>query len=186
MKLSQHRFLESINGETKMPNHTHNEVLIETNTNEEQEILALQILKNDLGIKNGQFDFNGIVPMPKEIRKGAEISTEDFLDGKEIKDYELVMGKYVPKDWKIRNKLIRDYGSDNWYDWAKNHWGTKWNAYDVEICEDKENYLQVDFTTAWDSPREVAEKLSKYCKKHNLSLDWSATHEGEEGYEQII
>ena len=169
-----------------MPNHTQNEVLIGTNTNEEQEILALQILKNDLGIKDGQFDFNGIVPMPKEIRKGAEISTEDFLDGKEIKDYELVMGKYVPKDWKIRNKLIRDYGSDNWYDWAKNHWGTKWNAYDVEICEDKENYLQVDFTTAWDSPREVAEKLSKYCKKHNLSLDWSATHEGEEGYEQII
>jgi len=169
-----------------MPNHTHNEVLIETNTNEEQEILALQILKNDLGIKDGQFDFNGIVPMPKEIKKGAEISAEDFLDGKEIKDYELVMGKYVPKDWKIRNKLIRDYGSDNWYDWAKNHWGTKWNAYDVEICEDKENYLQVDFTTAWDSPRGVIGRLSKYCKKHNLSLDWSATHEGEEGYEQII
>ena len=119
-----------------MPNHTTNEVLIETNTNEEQEILALQILKNDLGIKDGQFDFNGIIPMPEEIRKGAEISIEDFVDGDEPEGYENVMGKYVPK--------------------------------------------------AWDSPREVAEKLSKYCKKHNLSLDWSATHEGEEGYEQII
>ena len=169
-----------------MPNHTTNEVLIETNTNEEQEILALQILKNDLGIKDGQFDFNGIIPMPKEIRKGAEISTEDFLDGKEIKDYELVMGKYVPKDSGIRDMLVIKYGSDNWYDWSCAWWGTKWNAYEVEICQDDESILQVDFLTAWDSPRGVVKKLSKYCKKHNLSLDWSATHEGEEGYEQVI
>ena len=169
-----------------MPNHTTNEVLIETNTNEEQEILALQILKNDLGIKDGQFDFNGVIPMPNEIKKGAEINIEDFTNGDEPGGYENVMGRYVPKDQKIRNMLVIKYGSDNWYDWSCAWWGTKWNAYDVEICEDKENYLQVDFTTAWDSPREVAEKLSKYCKKHNLSLDWSATHEGEEGYEQII
>jgi len=84
MKLSLLRFLESSNGETRMPNHTQNEVLIETNTNEEQEVLALQILKNDLGIKDGQFDFNGVIPMPNEIKKGAEINIEDF--------------KYVPKD----------------------------------------------------------------------------------------
>ena len=85
-----------------MPNHTTNNVLIETNTNEEQEILALQILKNDLGIKDGQFDFNGIIPMPKESKKGAEISIEDFVDGDEPEGYENVMGKYVPKDLKIR------------------------------------------------------------------------------------
>ena len=169
-----------------MPNHTHNEMLIETNTNDDQEILALQILKNDLGIEDGKFDFNGVIPMPDELKKGAEMSTEDFLDGKEIKDYELVMGKYVPKDLKIRKNLVLKYGFDNWYDWSNSWWGTKWNAYDVEICEDKENYLQVDFTTAWDSPRGVIGRISKYCKKHNLSLDWSATHEGEEGYEQII
>jgi len=169
-----------------MPNHTQNEVLIETNTNEEQEILALQILKNDLGIKDGQFDFNGVIPMPDELKKGAEMSTEDFLDGKEIKDYELVMGKYVPKDLKIRKMLVIKYGSDNWYDWAKDHWGTKWNAYDVEICQNEESTLQVDFTTAWDSPREIVEKISDYCQRYNLSLDWSAHHEGEEGYEQVI
>ena len=169
-----------------MPNHTQNEVLIESNTNDEQEILALQILKNDLRIEDGQFDFNGIIPMPDEIRKGAEISIEDFVDGDEPEGYENVMGKYVPKDLKIRKMLVIKYGSDNWYDWAKDWWGTKWNAYEVEICQDNESSLQVDFCSAWDSPREVAEKLSKYCKKHNLSLDWSATHEGEEGYEQII
>ena len=153
-----------------MPNHTTNEVLIETNTNEEQEILALQILKNDLGIKDGQFDFNGIIPMPKEIKKGAEISIEDFVDGDEPEGYENVMGRYVPKDKKIRKMLVIKYGSDNWYDWAIAWWGTKWNAYDVEICQDEKSTLQVDFCSAWDSPREVAEKLSKYCKKHNLSL----------------
>ena len=169
-----------------MPNHTHNEVLIGTNTNEEQEILALQILKNDLGIGDGKFDFNGIIPMPKEIKKGAEISIEDFVDGDEPEGYENVMGKYVPKDQKIRKMLVIKYGSDNWYDWACDHWGTKWNAYDVEICQDEESTLQVDFTTAWDSPREIVEKISDYCQRYNLSLDWSAHHEGEEGYEQVI
>jgi len=169
-----------------MPNHTQNEVLIESNTNDEQEILALQILKNDLRIEDGQFDFNGIIPMPDEIRKGAEISIEDFVDGDEPEGYENVMGKYVPKDQKIRRNLVLKYGSDNWYDWAIAWWGTKWNAYDVEICQDEESTLQVDFTTAWDSPREIVEKISDYCQKYNLSLDWSAHHEGEEGYEQII
>ena len=169
-----------------MPNHTTNNVLIETNTNEEQEVLALQILKNDLGIKNGQFDFNGIIPMPAEIKKGAEISIEDFVNGDHPGGYENVMGRYVPKDLEVRNMLVLKYGSDNWYDWSNSCWGTKWNAYDVEIHQDDETTLELDFYTAWDSPREVAKKLSKYCKKHNLSLDWSATHEGEEGYEQII
>ena len=181
MKLSQHRFLESTNGETRMPNHTHNEVLIGTNTNGEQEILALQILKNDLGIKDGQFDFNGIIPMPKEMRIRSLIP----YGKKETKDHELVNGKYVPKDQKIRDKLVIKYGSDNWYDWACDHWGTKWNAYDVEISQDHESTLQVDFLTAWDSPREIVEKIFDYCRRYNLYLDWSAHHEGEEGFEQV-
>ena len=187
MKLNLHQFLELNNGETKMPNNTLNEVIIQTNTNEEQEILALQILRNDLGIGDGTFDFNGIVPMPKEIKKSAEISVEDFLNGEDAPDgYENINGHYVPKDLVVRNKLIKDHGADNWYDWSCNNWGTKWNSYEVEVHQDKESILEIDFSTAWDSPRGVVEKIFDYCQDHNLALSWVATHEGEEGFEQII
>ena len=76
-----------------MPNHTTNFVTIETNTNVQEEIKALEELKNDLRIKADMFYFNGIVPMPEEIKKGASL---DFHNKDE--DYINVMGVYVPKD----------------------------------------------------------------------------------------
>ena len=127
-----------------MPNHTQNIVSIETNTNVQEEILALQELKTDLKIKEGKFDFNGIIPMPQDIKKG-----------------------------------------DNWYDFSRLHWGTKWNAYEVEILQDEDWSLFVSFLTAWDSPRGIVEKIKAYCNQHHLHLDWTAEHEGEDGIEQI-
>ena len=47
-----------------MPNHTTNFVTIGTNTNVDEEILALQELKTDLIIRHNEFDFEGIMPMP--------------------------------------------------------------------------------------------------------------------------
>ena len=44
-----------------MPNHTTNFVTVGTNTNVDEEILALQELKTDLNIKEGEFDFEGII-----------------------------------------------------------------------------------------------------------------------------
>ena len=164
-----------------MPNHTTNEVLIETNTNEEQEILALQILRNDLGIGDGKFDFNGIVPMPKELEKGAMIEFDNCPS-----DYENVEGYFVPKSYLVCKRWIEQFGTDNWYDWSRMNWGTKWNAYEVEVHQDKESILEIDFSTAWDSPRGVVEKIFNYCQDYNLALDWIATHEGEEESEQII
>jgi len=163
-----------------MPNHTTNFVTIETNTNVDEEIQALEELKNDLRIKEGKFDFEGIVPMPEEIKKGA---TLDFHNKDE--DYINVMGVYVPKDELARRRLKLDYGCDNWYDFACLHWGTKWNAYSVEVEQDDTHMLYVIFSTAWDSPRGIAERIKRYCEQHNLVLDWYAQHEFEEGTEQI-
>tara|TARA_R100000234_G_C4953848_1_gene158644 strand:+ start:318 stop:812 length:495 start_codon:yes stop_codon:yes gene_type:complete len=164
-----------------MPNHTQNFVTIETNTNVDEEIQALEELKNHLRIKEGKFDFEGIVPMPEEIKKGATLDFHNKDEG-----YINVMGVYVPKDELARRKLKLDYGADNWYDFACLHWGTKWNAYSVEVEQDDTHMLDVSFCTAWDSPREIAERIKIYCEKHNLVLDWYAQHEFEEGTEQIV
>ena len=163
-----------------MPNHTINIVSIETNTNVQEETLALQELKTDLKIKEGKFDFNGIIPMPKELEKGATLDFEN-----EHKDYVLEGGVYKPKSPLTRKRLMVEYGCDNWYDFSRLHWGTKWNAYEVEILQDEDWTLFVSFLTAWDSPRGITEKIKAYCNQHNLYLGWTAEHEGENGIEQI-
>jgi len=169
-----------------MPNHTTNFVTIETNTNVQEEIQALEELKNDLRIKEDMFDFNGIIPMPEEIKKGATLGL-DMETGEKVehKDYVLDGGVYKPKHRLARKRLMMEYGCDNWYDFANLHWGTKWNAYEFELIQDEEHILFVSFLTAWDSPRGIAEKLNSYCEQHNLVLDWTAEHEFEEGTEQI-
>ena len=163
-----------------MPNHTTNFVTIETNTNVDEEIQALDILKNDLRIKEDEFDFNGVIRMPNEIRKGTEMSLDNCSD-----DYVLDNGVFKPKHRLARKRLMVEYGADNWRDFAKLHWGTKWNSYEVEVLTDEEHILFVSFLTAWDTPRGIADKIRKYCEQHNLVLDWVAEHEDEDGIEQI-
>ena len=165
-----------------MPNHTTNFVTIETNTNVDEEIQALEELKNDLRIKEDMFDFNGIIPMPEELRRGAKVT----LDNEDShQDYENIQGVYKPKNSTTRKYLMMEYGADNWYDFACLHWGTKWNSYQFELIQDDTHMLDVSFRTAWDSPREIAKRIKEYCEQHNLVLDWYAQHEFEEGTEQI-
>jgi len=169
-----------------MPNHTTNFVTIETNTNVQEEIQALEELKNDLRVKEDMFDFNGIVPMPEEIKKGATLGI-DMETGKiiEHKDYENDGGVYKPKHRLTRKRLMVEYGADNWRDFGNLHWGTKWNSYEFELIQDEEHVLFVSFLTAWDSPREIAQRINVYCEQHNLILNWVAEHEDEEDIEQI-
>jgi hypothetical protein len=84
-------------------------------------------------------DFDKIVPMPAELH-----------------------GTRSPVE-KRDPFLIAKYGSDNWYDWACQNWGTKWNAsgsQDVKLNE-KGNRLTIVFDTAWATPAPVIEALSE-------------------------
>ena len=64
---------------------------------------------------------------------------------------------------ETRPELEKKYGFSDWYGWANNNWGTKWNVYandfypenpKVELSED-DNYeasLSFGFDTAWAPP----------------------------------
>lgn len=59
------------------------------------------------------------------------------------------------------NKIIPEpkYKNGNdWYDWRIKHWGTKWNAYE-QSKQEESNKLR--FWTAWSTPVEIFEALSK-------------------------
>jgi hypothetical protein len=159
-----------------MPNHTTNYVDVSVNSGCEKEQLALAELKTKLSIFDGKFDFNGIIPMPKELEKGAMIGFDNCPS-----DYEHSnMGCYVPKDRILRQRWRIDFGADNWYEWSYAHWGTKWNAYDVEIESNFDDELSLSFYSAWSPPVPIFAKMKEYCQEHNLNLSWDFCDEGEE------
>ena len=83
----------------------------------------------------------------------------------------------------------KKYGAENWYDWACNNWGTKWNSCHTEIIEDEKDGLTYTFDTAWDCPREVVEKLQHILDEELpfISIEsWGCVHEDGQEFEQII
>ena len=86
---------------------------------------------------------------------------------------EYLFEKY-PKEEVIRSyTCLQKYGTDNWYDWSIEHWGTKWDAYD---CQGSPQEGTLIFFTAWNPPDEIIKAL---CKKYpNSDLDWFYEEEG--------
>lgn len=75
----------------------------------------------------GNFTFEKIVPMPANIYRGAVGSEEQAI-----------------------------YGENNWYDWSRKNWGTKWDA-----CESEVTRRTAVFETAWSCPEPVLIELAK-------------------------
>lgn len=71
--------------------------------------------------------------------------------------------KIVPED---PNVMYTDEIDDNipyvgWYEWRIKFWDTKWNASDVEILNETEEFIEYHFETAWYYPENVFIVLSK-------------------------
>lgn len=88
----------------------------------------------------GDVDFNGLVPMPKDVYRGP-------LGPEELACYP---------------------GEANWYEWSIAHWGTKWNAWDGNICG---NYIE--FTTAWNAVPELMKRLSEQLLDVIIDYHWA-------------
>ena len=149
-----------------MPNWTYNNVQFVGKTEDN-----VKQLKDLLKSKDNDFDFNNIIPIPKELTetvKGSENSKPQWQ-------------KDRSEDLKGR------YGFDNWYDWSINNWGTKWNSCDTEV-ELNENVLNYTFQTAWDCPREIAQALihMKDTILKDISIDWNCEHEDGNEEEVLI
>ncbi len=60
-------------------------------------------------------------------------------------------------------------GEENWYGWACKCWGTKWNAYNVDISRDEN---MVAFQTAWNVPLPVLLAISKQFPLLKFTNEW--------------
>lgn len=77
------------------------------------------------------FDFNKIIPIPGNIYLGP-----------------------------LGDKERRLYGRNNWYDWCRDNWGTKWNACHGETAAILGDMIRYVFDTAWCAPYPVIQMLS--------------------------
>ena len=77
------------------------------------------------------FDFDSLVPMPKELRKirtgGCTIDDEYVTSWWEDEE-----GNRRAVTEQEKAALIEAYGHDNGYPWALMNWGCKWNAGEAE------------------------------------------------------
>ena len=121
---------------------------------------TLQLINRDPndGRENDEFSFQGTLPMPKEFE---EIRTGAYTDenGESHRRWREVDGKNIPVSDKEMKQLKEKYGSDNWYDWSLNNWGTKWDVCESEILNNDINFFSVSFETAWGPPTEWIDNI---------------------------
>lgn len=100
---------------------------------------------NFLNGENGIVDFNRITPQPENI----------FLDN-------------LGDDDRSVCKLL---GRPNWYDWNRENWGTKWNAY--QLNDERDTFDTVHFQTAWSAPKDFMYKLSTVFPAVKFKFSWA-------------
>ena len=127
-----------------MPNWCENELIVRGK--QEKIDKLVDFMKSE----DNEFDFNKIVPYPTKYKQLDLIA----------KVYE----EEHPNDFKGRPKNGYNQGG---YEWCNDNWGTKWNACDV-ILKDNKYY----FNTAWSPPEPVIKKLSEKFPDLTLTLKY--------------
>lgn len=187
-----------------MPNHITTIIQIESRYSDDeqsdydkQEKKIKQLFKR-LHTKKSDFDFNAIIPMPKEIYETAAnpevLATQEEVDERNAEwkkiwkghvDVEQIKAitqeeadrraaKYGYHRWgggilRERTEPILD-----WYTWSIENWGTKWNSYQVVYLtgSDPERIygeLLVKIETAWSPPVPV---LNRLCRDFKVQYTW--------------
>ena len=107
-------------------------------------------VKKTLASKQTCFDFNNIVPMPKELEGTTSPNPE-------------------PDSFEAK-RLRKQHGHDNWYDWCCDNWDTKWNSAGADLTSDSNNsIIEYEFQTAWGPPIKVIEALREKYPDLNIT-----------------
>lgn len=133
------------------------------------------------------FDFNTLIPCPKEYEQFDGVSTCDekavafwaaYFDNTQSAENKQASIKElleIPKElfshyfWNglKRYKLWEKYGDFDSYYWCIRHWNCKWNASDSEIYAGKKTIL---FYTAWNAPFPIYKALAKKFPNHKFQV----------------
>lgn len=168
-----------------MPNHVINRLTIIGTDEQIKEVR--EFLKGE-PFEDGTeqiIDFNKLKPMPEDLMIEATSFGdlgEGFLYGtgrimflgKEEVDKRFLNLCYEERQrcielGKIYHNNLQKYNARTWYDWSKEHWGTKWNAY----SQRSENISTIWFNTAWTNVLDLMKTLSVRFPDVKLDYCWA-------------
>lgn len=157
----------------EMPNHITN-VLTITAENADQ-------IKAEIAGSERLIDFNAVIKMPESLMIEASTFVEAaawIAGGDEPKYNQKTKDEWLSlfaeqreillEQGRKHNANISRYGYANWYGWAPDYWGTKWNAYDTAMRGDS-----IKFETAWCFPEPVMIALSAKYPAAEFRLDYA-------------
>ena len=130
----------------------------------------------------------------EELLRFVNIGKGKVLVDEEQEEIPLCFNNFVPMPEELVNtvshsqkkykKLLKRFGSDNWYDWSINNWGTKWPPLSVVLVNSKIFHITPSkptqnivygFDTAWSPPEPIIAKMSKMFPKLRFKLEyWEA------------
>jgi hypothetical protein len=129
-----------------MPNWCSNRLII-TGTEH-----ALESFFSKANTDNGPFSMHAFVPRPDELSDTSSPS----------------------KDTAERRQELRDkYGTDNWYDWSIENWGTKWDIDAVVDLNAAEGEAEVTFDSAWGPPVVFVDRLAAMFPALHFVLEYA-------------
>lgn len=145
-----------------MPNHCYNKVEIHTWGDEGP--TAAEIRDAITSEDYPTIDFDKIIPMPEILKNTGSGAKSFIVDGEEVRVRTWYCNHQTGEERRFteeEEKEIAALGCTSWYDWAIDHWDTKWNAYDDEVIDDDENSYIISFHTAWGPPEAVIHELRR-------------------------
>ena len=184
-----------------MPNNITNQITFGADSTA---LSAFQGMLHDMRMEGqplGSFDFNKLLPMPKELDMEAGTRTDQGL--KLVQEYHhaladleqrklsMTPAEYAqslsqceglyrerrladPATWALGEQAycnIRRFGCPTWHEWRSHNWGTKWNAYGFPILEKDSDTME--FFTAWDSVPKIITLLSKKYPEQTITYRWA-------------
>lgn len=133
------------------------------------------------------FDFNKLIPMPQSIlyfrkfNKGISRQSElgfKYWSAPTKAEKRNIIAEIKSNGYDLRSTLkegydrylaYKDCGHWNSLEWAKANWGTKWNAFDVDV---NPSDRKIFFNTAWSAPIPIYKALAKQFPKHTISVKY--------------
>ena len=143
-----------------MPNWCENKLDVSGNKSDIQKFKESTLVKSEKGDEL-HFTMNLLYPTPPELLeqtapntwRGEETDTEGKLE------FE-----------KKIEELNKKYGHTDWYDWRVDKWGTKWDACETYILDDEDEFLSVEYNTAWSPNMEWLKIIAKQFPELKFTL----------------
>ena len=107
----------------------------------------------------------------KDMQNQTMISKSDNKEFSEFESVNEILKQFfldsndgITKE--TSDRLISEYGFDNWYDWRNHNWGTKWDIRgDIGTNDIDDESCSFIFQTAWSPPEPIVKKLQEMFPK---------------------